>query len=129
MTLTCAAAWDRAEAWCQAWNTGDLDVIMEHYAPMVSLSSPTVVERWGLEDGWLHGWDALRNHFAHGLDQPKLSFTLEDVRQGHGVLTIVYRRETGALVSECMELDDKDRARRVVVSYGQPATGSPTVFG
>ena len=110
-----------AEDWVAAWNSADLDAIMEHCAPMVSFCSPGVVERWDLGDGWLHGWDALRMHFARGLENTALKLTLEDVLVGVAVVTILYRRETGTLVSDCMELDDKGRARRIVVTYGQPS--------
>lgn len=127
MNPTSKAAWDMAERWIAAWNGGDLDTIMEHYCPTVSLCSPTVVERWDIEDGWLHGWDALRMHFARGLETPRLRFTLEDVLVGAGAVTIVYRRETGAVVSDCIELDDKGRGRRVVVTYGRPST-SPVLL-
>lgn len=121
MTPESRSAWSMAEDWVAAWNAADLDAIMEQCAPLVSFSSPGVVERWDMVDGWLHGWDALRMHFARGLENTSLALTLEDVLVGVGAVTIIYRRETGTRVSDCMELDDKGRARRIVVTYGQPS--------
>lgn len=125
MTPDHRAAWSLAEDWIAAWNAGDLDGVMAHYAPLVGFCSPRVVDRWDMGEGWIHGWDALRMHFAEGLDAPGLRYELEDVLIGAGAVTIVYRRETGARVAETLELDDKGRARRVVVAYGQPSGGAP----
>jgi hypothetical protein len=60
----------KATAWCNAWNNRDLDAIMTHYAEDVAFSSPTVVARWGLADGWLHGKAKLRDNFAIGVKAP-----------------------------------------------------------
>ena len=107
-----------AEDWCSAWNRRDLDAVMAHYADEVELNSPRVVERLGAASGWLKGKDALRDYFTVGMQAPDLHFELVDTLLGVGVLSIVYRRESGALVSDTMELDEHFHGRRVVVCYG-----------
>lgn len=107
-----------AQAWCAAWNCHDIAAIMEHYADEVEFSSPTVVKRWGVADGWLRGKDKLQAHFAVGLAVPGLKFELLDVLLGVNSLCIVYRRESGATVSDCVELDVHGKARRVMACYG-----------
>jgi len=108
-----------AADWCGAWNRRDLDGIMRHYADDVRLCSPKVVERCGIADGWIAGKDRLRAYFAIGLRAPDLRFELVDVLLGVNAVSVVYRRETGALVTDVLELDEHGLGRRVVVCYGQ----------
>src|ERR1700727_1250445 len=37
--------------WFEAWNSHDLDRIMQHYAEEVEFTAQTVVTRWGKADG------------------------------------------------------------------------------
>lgn len=112
----------QAEDWCAAWNRRDLEAVLAHYADDVELNSPRVVERLGTPDGWRKGKDALRAYFAIGMKSPALRFELVDVLLGAGAMSIVYRRESGALVSDTMELDERCLGRRVLACYG---AGSP----
>lgn len=111
--------------WVDAWNRGDLDRIMTHYADDVTFSAPTVAVRWGIESGQLHGTVALRAHFARGLQAPNLHFELLDVLLGMDGYTLVYRRETGALVADVVAVDEQDRGKTVRVYYGAPTVPSP----
>lgn len=106
-------------AWCEAWNRRDLDAVMAHYAVDVVFTSPTVVTRWGHADGTLRGIDALRAHFAIGIAAPDLHFDLVDVLQGTGETTVLYRRETGALVADANVYDVHGHIVRAVASYGE----------
>jgi ketosteroid isomerase-like protein len=113
-----------AREWCEAWNRRDLDAVMAHYAEDVEFSSPTVVQRWGLPDGWLRGKDKLRANFEIGMQKPGLRFELVDVLVGaSGCYCVVYRRETGALVTDLVETDASGLGCRVVACYGAPAFG------
>jgi hypothetical protein len=105
--------------WCAAWNARDLDRIMAHYADDVALSSPLVIERWGIASGWLHGKDRVRENFAIGVQRPNLRFDLIEVLHGAaGHHCILYRRETGRLVADLVELNTAGKAVRVVACYG-----------
>jgi hypothetical protein len=57
-----------AEQWIEAWNSRDLDRIMDHYAEDVEFEANTVIRRWQKADGRLRGVTKLRNHFRLGLD-------------------------------------------------------------
>lgn len=111
----------RAVAWVDAWNRRDLEAILAHYADDVTVCSPRVVERLGAPDGWLRGKAALREYFAQGLSNAALRFDLVDVAIGVGAMTVVYRRENGALVTDCAELDGEGRIRRMIACYGPPS--------
>ena len=107
-----------AALWCEAWNRRDLDAVMAHYADDVAFSSPTVVKRWGIADGWIRGKARLRENFQVGMNAAELRFELVDVLIGAaGSHCILYRRETGRLVIDLVEPDDEGRARRVVACY------------
>ena len=114
-------AWDWAAAECDAWNRRDLDAIMAHYADDVALSSPAVVARMGLADGWLRGKAEVRDYFAKGLQAPGLHFELVAELFGVNVICMIFRRETGVMVSDVFELDGQDRVIRLLACYGRPA--------
>ena len=107
-----------AEEWCGAWNRRDLDAVMAHYAEDVAFSSPTVVRRWGIADGWLYGRTWLRENFAIGIAADSLDFDLIGVVTGVMSMCIIYRRETGLLVTDTVEFDESGKALRVVACYG-----------
>jgi hypothetical protein len=109
-----------AQDWCDAWNLRDLDGIMRHYAEDVEFSSPTVVKRWGVADGWLRGKAKLRENFAIGMKAPNLHFELIDVLLGVNAMCVVYRREAGALVTDLVEFDGEGKGRRIIACYGAP---------
>ena len=109
-----------AAEWCDAWNRRDLDAIMEHYTDDVEFSSPTVIKRWRVADGWLRGKSKVRDNFAIGVKAPALHFELVEVLLGVNSMCIVYRRETGALVTDLVELDAGGKGRRVIACYGSP---------
>lgn len=115
-------AWRVARDWCDAWNRRDLDGIMHHYADDVELSSPTVIKRWGIADGWLRGKDKVRENFAIGVKAPDLHFELLDVLVGVNAMCVLYRRETGALVTDLVELDANGKGRRVIACYGSSSS-------
>ena len=117
--ITLDEARQKAVAWCNAWNNRDLDAIMSHYAEDAAFSSPTVVARWKLADGWLHGKAKLRDNFAIGIKAPDLHFELIDVLLGVNAMCVVYRRETGMLVSDLVEFDEHGHHKRVVACYAE----------
>lgn len=119
LEMTEEQAWQKARGWCDAWNRRDLDAIMDHFADNVEFNSPTIVHRWGNTDGWLRGKDRLRANFAVGVKAPNLKFDLIDVLLGVGGMCIIYRRESGTLVSDTFELDQDGRGRRVFTCYSR----------
>ena len=109
---------ETAQSWCDAWNQGDLDGVMEHYAEEVRFSSPTVIRRLGVPSGWIEGKAQLREHFSIGIQAPNLRFELVDVLLGVDGMCVVYRRETGVLVVDMIELDQNGKGKVVRAFYG-----------
>ena len=112
--LTVETARRVAEEWCDAWNRKDLDAVMAHYAENVAFSSPTVVKRWGIAEGWLPGRPRLRENVAIGIAAEGLRFDLVDVVIGVTSMCVIYRRESGQLVNETVALVEQGDAIRVV---------------
>lgn len=108
--MTYQEARETAKTWCDAWSRGDLDGVMEHYADNVRFSSPTVIKRLGIRSGWIEGKEKLREHFAVGMKTPNLRCEFVDVLLGVSGIAVVYRRETGALVVDVVELDANGKA-------------------
>ena len=124
MNIDPSAARRLGEDWCAAWNRRDIDAIMAYYTGDVRFCAPSVRTRWGIASGWLVGGDRLRAHFERGFETPGLQFTFVDALVGIDIMTILYRRESGALVAEVMEVDAAGRGCIVRTAYGE-AQASP----
>jgi ketosteroid isomerase-like protein len=95
-----------ADEWIAAWNSHDLDAIMALYAPEVVFQTPTIIDTLGIPDGRVQGKEALREHFARGLDRlADLRFDLEGIYVGVRSLAITYRWRDGTPVCELHEYD------------------------
>ena len=107
-----------AERWIQAWNSGNLDEIMAHYATNVEFEANTVVRRGQKADGKLHGLSELREHFRAGLElAPDLHFEMEGLFTAPSGFAVLYRRENGNRVVDVVELDSDGKASRVKAFY------------
>jgi ketosteroid isomerase-like protein len=116
MTYDDAAA--HAKDWIEAWNAHDLERIMSHYSQDVVFEAETVKARWGRPDGRLVGIEALRKHFALGLQlAPQLKFRLEQVFLAPSGYAVVYGRENGNRVIDCVVLNDAGLAAKVIAYY------------
>jgi ketosteroid isomerase-like protein len=108
-----------AQGWIAAWNAGDIERILAHYAEDFELASPLVIERMGIANGKLRGKDAVRPYWEIGLARsPPLHFVLLNVLVGVNALAIVYESTTrGCVVVERIEFDQQKRAIRAEVLY------------
>ena len=110
-----------ANDWIEAWNSHDLERIMSHYSRDVVFEANTVRVRWQKPDGKLLGAAELRKHFALGLElAPQLKFQLEQVLLAPSGYAVLYRRENGNRVIDCVTLNDAGQAEKVVAYYGDP---------
>jgi ketosteroid isomerase-like protein len=106
------------EDWIEAWNSKDLDRVMQHYASSVVFEANTVVRRWNRSDGILHGVDELREHFRMGLEiAPALHFELEEVFTAPSGYAALYRRDNGNRVLDVVELNESWKAAAVKAFY------------
>jgi hypothetical protein len=116
--MTRAEAVGHAEHWIDAWNAHDLDRIMSFYAEDVIFEAETVKKRWQKGDGTLHGTEELKRHFALGLSLvPTLRFRLQEVFLAPSGYAVLYERENGNRVIDCVTMNDNGLAARVTAYY------------
>lgn len=109
---------ESARRWIEAWNTRDMDAIMDHYADDVVLYSPSVIERWSVAEGRLAGKAAVEQHFTKGLDEvPDTRLEFLSLLYGIEGVTIVYRRETGSYAADVVLFDDAGKVKEVRAFY------------
>ena len=96
-----------AAAWLDAWNTHDVEAVLDHFADDVVFTSPLAARLMPATDGVLRGKDALRAYWTEGLRRvPDLRFSVERVHAGVDVLVIGYRNQSGGLVDEVLRFAD-----------------------
>jgi ketosteroid isomerase-like protein len=116
--ITKEAALLLAHEWVEAWNSHDLERILEHYAEEIVLTSPVVIERLGEANGTVRGKAALRDYFRRGLEAyPKLRFELKDVMWGVSSVVLYYANQRGSMTGEVMEIDSDGKVKRVLANY------------
>lgn len=111
---------DEAESfamrWLDAWNSHDLDRILQHYAGDVVFVSPVAMQRTG--DGRVSGRAALREYWGEGLlRQPDLKLELHRVLLGYQSLTILYRNHRDQHAAETFELAPDGKVVRSYATY------------
>lgn len=121
--ITTAWAWQFAEEWIAAWNSHDLERILELYVDDFEICSPLIVERMNEPSGILRGKAAVRPYWARGLEaKPPLRFELLAVHVGVSKVGLVYRSVGRRFVLEILTLDEARRITHEVALYGESAS-------
>lgn len=108
-----------AQEWLDAWNGHDPERVVAHFTDDVVISSPVARQLRPGSDGVLHGKDEVLSYYRDGLAASAgLRFSLVEVCTGVDGITIVYRNQHDALVTEELRLRDDGLAYEVRVSYG-----------
>lgn len=115
MSVDDASAFMRT--WIDAWNAGDLEAILAHYADHIEHTSPLIVDRLGRPDGTVIGKAELRSYFAAGLAAAAGTLRFEPIEAVPGVsgVAMVYRNQHGTTVVEVVHLDRKKQIVRATV--------------
>jgi hypothetical protein len=96
-----------AEDWLAAWNSRDVEAVLDHFHDDVVFSSPVAARVVPESKGVVRGKAALRAYWKAALQtMPALHFEIVGVYQGESVLVIHYRNQSGALVNEVLEFDE-----------------------
>ena len=119
--ITPKEAEDFAQSWLEAWNSHDLEAILDHYADDVELTSPFVVQVLGDPSGAIRGKDNLRMYFGMGLSMfPDLRFDLIQVFVGVSSLVLRYRSVDDIPAAEVMVFDPQGKVVRTMAHYTLP---------
>ncbi|HLO41326.1 MAG TPA: nuclear transport factor 2 family protein [Phycisphaerales bacterium] len=119
--LTRAAADAFARQWIRAWNSRDIEQILQHYTDDVVVSSPLIKAIAGEPSGTLRGKHAVRDYWSRALSaNPDLHFVLQHVGVGINSVILKYRSVIDLLATEFMELTPDRKISRVAAHYNQP---------
>ncbi|HEX2609092.1 MAG TPA: nuclear transport factor 2 family protein [Flavisolibacter sp.] len=107
-----------AAAWVAAFNSHDLDAIMEHYAEDIEFYSPFITKLRINESGMLQSKEELRQYFQHALTvYPDLYFMLHHVYTGVQTLVIQYTSVEGRQAAETMQWNKEGKVSKVYCHY------------
>lgn len=116
--MTEAEAQDFAAEWIAAWNSHDLERVLDHYADDVEVTSPLVETVMGPGQVTVRGKAELREYWGTALARhPDLHFTLFRAYAGPRSLVLHYQSIQGLIGAECLEFDGHGRIRRVLAHY------------
>jgi hypothetical protein len=109
-----------AREWIKGWNDHDLDAVLAHYADDFEMTSPLIVQRFGIASGTVKGKEAVRRYWAQGLAAtPQLHFKLRSVMVGVNTVAIIYDSVTlGRTVLERIQFDDQHRGIQAEALHG-----------
>ena len=110
-----------AEAWIHAWNSHDLDAILDHYADEVAFYSPFIPLLKFNTEGVITSKTDLKRYFEIGLrSYPELQFRLHGCLAGVRTLVLYYTSVSGRMAAEVFELNDQGQAVNVYCNYSSP---------
>ena len=116
--MTAEKALEFAREWYDAWNSHDLDSVLDHYADSVSFQSPFVLRIIGVPHGELRGKHEVRHYFARALSAfPNLCFEPVSVFAGINSVVLVYKSVNGLIAAETMDFDSHGKVCRVSCHY------------
>lgn len=106
-----------ADEWIAAWNSHDLDRILEHYRDDFQMSSPMIERYTNESSGNLCGKEAVAQYWSGALERaPDLMFELKQVLQGANSVSIYYQGVRGASI-EVFFFDDSGKVERAMAHY------------
>lgn len=107
-----------ANEWVAAWNSHDLDVIMEHYSENIVFYSPFIKKVNNDVTGCITGKKALREYFSRALSvYTDLHFELYHVLEGVDSQVLYYKSVGNRLAAEMMVLGDDGKIAEVRAHY------------
>jgi len=107
-----------AQQWLDAWNSHDLDSIIEHYSEDIDFISPIICQMGINAAGKISNKSDLRDYFSQALQKyPDLHFELYHQLKGAGSIVLFYRSVNNSLSAEYMELNDEGKVNKVRAHY------------
>lgn len=108
-----------AQEWIDAWNSHNLDRIMEHYTDEIDFRSPVILQIGFNKEGVINNKATLRSYFAKGLEvYPDLHFELIKILEGLNSVVLYYKSINNRHTAEYMELNDAGKVCAVRAHYG-----------
>jgi hypothetical protein len=108
-----------ANEWIAAWNSHDLERILEHYEDDFEMSSPIIATLAGEPSGKLQGKLAVGAYWSRGLKKaPDLHFELLTALAGVDSVTVYYKGHRG-LSAEVLHFGPSGKVRAAFAHYAE----------
>ena len=109
---------DFAKEWIEAWNSHDLNRILEHYSDDFEITSPMIKISLGRETGALKGKEAIKKYWEKSFEKvPDLHFELVDVTKSIDSIAIYYKSVFNKMAIEVMFFDENSKINKVIAHY------------
>ncbi len=119
--MTTESAKQFAREWVNAWNSHNLDRILDHYSDDFTIITPMAAKLYPESNGTVTGKSNVRKYWQIGLDKiPDLKFEILDVLTGINGLTIYYiNTATKKRSVEIMSLNSEQKVNKAIVHYSE----------
>jgi ketosteroid isomerase-like protein len=109
-----------AETWINAWNSHNIDRIMEHYSEDLEMTTPMMILVMNDQTGTLKGKKNVRAYWEKALEKvPDLRFELIDVFISVGSLVICYKAVFGKRAAEIFFFGKDGKVNRSIAHYNE----------
>jgi hypothetical protein len=109
------------QEWIAAWNSHQIERILDHYAHSIEFTSPFVVKLIGNQDRYIMNKGDLREYFLRALKTyPQLKFQLINTYLSPDSLIIHYQSANQRLAAEYFQFDSDGKIIRVKAHYSIP---------
>jgi ketosteroid isomerase-like protein len=116
--LTKATAHQFAHEWIAAWNSHDLNRVLEHYTDDFEMSTPFIAKIMNEPSGTLYGKEAVKTYWQQALQKiPDLHFELIEVLYSIDSLCIYYKSVLGLRAVEWLLFDRHGKVRKAIAHY------------
>ncbi|MER3492897.1 MAG: nuclear transport factor 2 family protein [Mastigocladus sp. ERB_26_2] len=116
--LTQATAHQFAHEWIAAWNSHDLNRVLEHYTDDFEMSTPFIAKIMNEPSGTLYGKEAVKAYWQQALQKiPDLHFELIEVLYSVDSLCIYYNSVLGLRAVEWLLFDRNGKVRKAIAHY------------
>lgn len=107
-----------ATAWVAAWNSHDIEEILDHYADDFEMTSPFILEKTEGKTSTLYGKKAVSEYWISALRRfPELRFELLDVLASRNSLVIYYKSVMDKMAAELFVFDESGKVVKSIAHY------------
>lgn len=107
-----------AREWIEAWNSHNIDRILDHYSEDFEMTTPMIVLVMNDQTGTLKGKKNVKPYWEKALEKvPDLWFELLDVFVSVNSLVIYYKAVFGKRAAEVLFFRDDGKVNRSIAHY------------
>lgn len=109
-----------AREWIEAWNSHNIDRILDHYSEDFEMTTPMIVLVMNDQTGTLKGKKNVKLYWEKALERvPDLRFELLDVFVSVNSLVIYYKAVFGKRAAEILFFGEDGKVNRSIAHYNE----------